>query len=268
MAAWSTSSPSSRLHPTERVRGRISGRHSPAMSGGARAADGWPAPRSMHACASLPARRPWTRWYAATSAASPAPPWSATRRPLASCARSTRRATRTSSAWPACMACSIPPPTAPSAPAPTSCGLSRRPLPRRWRNWLLRHVEVARHETEIDERLGIGVARDLPGRLPEGDLLIDVADIEPALGIDVRQAGGDQRRRLLQRVAQNADHLVVVGARHQLAVLALAEGLVIGGRAAAIADQELLDHRPAFGDGLGRGEHRAELPRHLVADIG
>ena len=100
--------------------------------------------------------------------------------------------------------------------------------------------------------LGSASRDDLAGRLPERDLLINVADIEPALGIDEGQARRDQRRRLLQRVAQDADHLVVVRARHQLAVLALAEGLVVGGGAAAVAGDELLDQRPALGDGLGR----------------
>ena len=68
---------------------------------------------------------------------------------------------------------------------------------------------MALHEAQVDERLGIGVARHLAGRLPEGDLLINVADIEPPFGVDERQAGRNQRRRLLQHIGEDADHLLV-----------------------------------------------------------
>src|SRR5262245_40829594 len=115
---------------------------------------------------------------------------------------STRRAIRTSSGWRACMACSTRRSTTRPAQAPTSSHRSPTPSPPRWsRSRLLRHVEVTLDEAEVDERLGIGVARHLAGRLPEGDLLVDVADIQPAFGIDVGQAAGDQLRRLLERIA-------------------------------------------------------------------
>ena len=59
---------------------------------------------------------------------------------------------------------------------------------------LTRHVEMALHEGEVHERLRVGVARDLALRLPELDLLVDVADIEPAHRIDVGQAFRHQLR--------------------------------------------------------------------------
>src|SRR5204863_631748 len=90
---------------------------------------------------------------------------------------------------------------------------------------LTRQVEVALHEGEVDEGLGIGVAPDLPLTLPELDLLVDVADVEPPFRIDIGQPGRDQRRRLLYRGSQDGEQLLVSRTRHQLAVLALAEGL-------------------------------------------
>src|SRR5215813_14957734 len=184
------------------------------------------------------------KWCAGTLPPSPAPLWSATRPRSASCAMSTRRAIRTSSGWRACMACSTRRSTTRPAQVPTFSPRSPRPSPPRWsRSRLLRHVEVTFDEVEVDERLGIGVARHLAGRLPEGDLLVDVADIQAAFGIDVGQAARHQCRRLLQRVAQDPDHLVVIRSGHQLAVLALAEGFMVGRRATPVARNELLDHR-------------------------
>ena len=44
------------------------------------------------------------------------------------------------------------------------------------------------HEAEVDETLGIGIAADLAVGPPESHLPIDIADVQPRLGIDEGQA--------------------------------------------------------------------------------
>src|SRR5262249_2971621 len=115
------------------------------------------------------------------------------------------------------------------------------------------HVEMAVDEAQVDDGAGVDVAAGLAVGLPEGDLVVDVLDVEAAPGVDEGQAVGDQLGRLLQHAREDRERVGVALALHDLAGgVPLVEGAVVVGAAAQIGAHEalhdvaaLLDHARA-----------------------
>src|SRR5262245_30391856 len=76
---------------------------------------------------------------------------------------------------------------------------SRKVAVRAWRS-LSRDVGVPLHEAQVDEGLRVGRGVDQAKALVPGDLLVDIADIEAGLRVDVIGRSLDLRDGLLGRL--------------------------------------------------------------------
>src|SRR5690348_17818124 len=122
-------------------------------------------------------------------------------------------------------------------------------------------------ETFVDEFLGLDVAFQELLRAVPGDLALDVAEIDAALGIEVRHDLGELVFRLLGEIGEDAPHLLDA---RPVAALALRadEGVVQIGQSLAIGDEEALDEIGLGVRDRGRSkEHRAAEAVADVADI-